>query len=272
MMKIEDGCNMNFGSLFSGIGGIDLGLERAGMACCWQVDNDDFCLKVLNKRWPNVPKYGDIRDVGKENLETVDLIAGGFPCQPFSVAGKRRGTKDDRHLWPEMLRVISELKPTWVLGENVPGIIPLFLDQAISDLEAEVYTCTPIVLPACAFDAPHERSRVFIIAYSTSGTCNMDELSRKEGFDISRISPGGIITNSDSKGLQGESIREIQNIQPTKRNSEYYWEPLTVEPTIRGMDDGVPDRVDRSRMLGEAVVPQVAEFIGRIIMEANQHV
>ncbi len=154
---------MKFGSLFAGIGGFDLGLERAGMECAWQVEIDEYCTKVLTKHWPNVPKYGDIRDVGKD-LETVDLICGGFPCQPFSVAGKRKGTADDRHLWPEMLRVISELKPTWVLGENVPGIINIFLDQALSDLEAEGYSTEAYVLPACAFDAPHRRDRLFIVA------------------------------------------------------------------------------------------------------------
>lgn len=102
---------ITFGSLFSGIGGFDLGLERAGMVCKWQVENNEFCQKVLTKHWPNVSRFGDIKNVTKEQLEPVDLICGGFPCQPFSQAGKQRGKADDRYLWPEMLRVIRELKP-----------------------------------------------------------------------------------------------------------------------------------------------------------------
>ena len=112
-----------FGSLFAGIGGIDLGLERASWECRWQVEIDPFCQKVLAKHWPDVRRYGDVRDCGKHNLETVDLIAGGFPCQPYSLAGKRGGESDDRNLWPEYRRIVAELRPAWVLAENVPGII-----------------------------------------------------------------------------------------------------------------------------------------------------
>jgi DNA (cytosine-5)-methyltransferase 1 len=244
---------MNFGSLFAGIGGIDLGFERAGMTCAWQVDNDEFCQKVLTKHWPNVPKYGDIRNVGKQNLESVDLIAGGFPCQPYSVAGKRRGTKDDRHLWPEMLRIISELKPTWVLGENVPGIIPIFLDQAVSDLEAEGYTCTPIVLPACAFDAPHRRNRLFIVAYTKF---------------IRQSSSGYQIQHSQTYQTRKTNFSRSTDKTERRKKLVKTWLP---EPNVGRVAHGIPSRVDRLKSLGNAVVPQVAEFIGRIIMEANQY-
>ncbi len=131
--------NFTFGSLFAGIGGLDLGLERAGMTCSWQVENHPFCQKILHKHWPNVPKFEDVRHVGRWNLEPVDLIAGGFPCQPHSVAGKRRGAADDRNLWPEMYRIIRELRPPWVLAENVPGIKGTILNSCLSDLESEGY-------------------------------------------------------------------------------------------------------------------------------------
>jgi len=191
---------ITFGSLFSGIGGIDLGLERSGMVCKWQVEKDEFCRKVLQKHWPEVRRYEDVREVGKHNLEPVDLICGGFPCQPFSVAGKRKGTEDDRHLWPEYLRIIREVRPRWVLGENVPGIINIFLDQALSDLEGEGYTAEAIVLPACAFDAPHIRQRVFIVAHTASDRCN-DRRTRRglrgDGADgalpVTEAGGGGVL-------------------------------------------------------------------------------
>jgi DNA (cytosine-5)-methyltransferase 1 len=314
---------MKFGSLFSGIGGMDLGLERAGMQCTWQVEIDDYCTKVLTKHWPDVPKYKDIRDVGKENLKPVDLICGGFPCQPFSVAGKRKGTADDRHLWPEMLRVISELKPAWVLGENVPGIIPIFLDQAISDLEAEGYSCEAYVLPASAFDAPHRRDRLFIVAHSRrgeqqecgntkqsfpgregkAGSTNQigrsGEHDRKEVMAdsenervvgrkrVKRVNssegkcggawPSGGRTDNGCEIVGNSSIEQIneRNNQSQKSGTQtsesrnpiseggVIWQ---IEPNVGRVAHGVPHRVDRLRGLGNAVVPQVAEFIGRQIM------
>src|SRR3990172_3735236 len=152
------------GSLFSGIGGFDLGLERAGFKIKWQVEINEWCQKILTKHWPNVSKYRDIRGVGIHNLETVDLICGGFPCQPFSTAGKRKGKEDDRHLWPEMLRVISELQPRWVIGENVAGFVSMGLDDCISDLENQGYEVQTFIIPACALNAPHRRDRVWIVA------------------------------------------------------------------------------------------------------------
>jgi DNA (cytosine-5)-methyltransferase 1 len=157
---------VKFGSLFSGIGGMDLGLERAGLECAWQVEIDEFCRKVLTKHWPNVPKFNDVREVGKHNLGSVDLIAGGFPCQPFSSAGRRKGKDDNRHLWPEMLRVIQEVRPAWVLGENVAGIIGMELDSVLADLEGEDYATQAFVIPACAVNALHRRNRVWICAYA----------------------------------------------------------------------------------------------------------
>lgn len=301
-----------FGSLFSGIGGIDLGLERAEMVCRWQVEIDPFCRKVLNKHWPNVPKYEDVRNVGNHNLEPVDLIAGGFPCQPHSFAGKRRGAEDDRNLWPEYRRIVGELNPTWVVGENVPGIKTTILDDVLSDLEGLNYQTRTLVIPACALGAPHIRERVFILAHSNSvgrqrpatwqsafdqkwndtacqpareakfhaiipGREDMvhtqdDGLSfpRKTweggaGFENS----GESMCNTISAGLaqwQGKRTDTQQEQSSAVRAGGQrggWWE---VEPGVGRVANGIPNRVDRLRGLGNAVVPQVAEWIGSLIM------
>jgi DNA (cytosine-5)-methyltransferase 1 len=153
--------------LFSGIGGFSLGLESVGMETVAFCEMDSFCQKVLKKHWPNVPIHSDIKELdGDEYRGTVELICGGFPCQPFSVAGEQRGAEDDRALWPEMLRVICEVQPTWVIGENVSGIINMELDNVLSNLEAEGYAAQTFVLPACSVDAKHRRDRVWIVAHS----------------------------------------------------------------------------------------------------------
>ena len=170
-------------SLFSGIGGLDLAAEWAGFRTVGQCEWADYPHAVLEKHWPDVPKWRDIRTLTKENfyertgLGTVDVISGGFPCQPFSVAGKHQGKDDDRYLWPEMLRVIREIRPTWVIGENVPGIVNLALDQVLSDLEAEGYEAEAILIPACGVDAPHKRERCAILAHSVRERNGIDRTS-----------------------------------------------------------------------------------------------
>jgi len=158
---------MNVLSLFSGGGLGDYGLTLAGMEIVGQVEWDKYCQKILKLRWPEVPKWGDVRNVRGEEVVsrcgTIDLISGGFPCQPFSCAGKQKGKDDERNMWPEMHRIISEVKPAWVLAENVRGIVKPYLDTVLSDLEGLGYACLPLLIPACALGAPHKRERLWIL-------------------------------------------------------------------------------------------------------------
>ena len=162
-------------SLFSGIGGLDLAAEWAGIQTVGQCEWAEYPAKVLEKHWPNVPRWKDIRTLTGDSFyertgrRTVDIISGGFPCQPFSVAGKQRGKEDDRYLWPEMVRVIKELRPTWVVGENVAGIVRMALTDILSELEACGYRTRTFLIPACAVGARHRRYRVAIVAHSDSG-------------------------------------------------------------------------------------------------------
>lgn len=160
--------------LFSGIGGFSLGLERAGMQTVAFCEIDQFCRAVLKKHWPDVPVFNDVRRIKDDFTGPVDLICGGFPCQPFSVAGKQRGADDDRHLWPAMFECIKHFRPRWVIGENVPGIVKMAVDGVLSDLESAGYTCRTFNITACAVDATHRRERIWIVAYSENGNDRRD--------------------------------------------------------------------------------------------------
>jgi len=196
---------MKFGSLFSGIGGIDLGLERAGMQCAWQVEQDEFCQRILAKHWPDVPRFGDVRDV--TSAEPVDLLAGGFPCQPFSVAGNQQGTDDDRHLWPEFARLVRTLRPRWVLAENVPGLRTIAADEVLSDLEAADYTAWPLVVGARHVGAPHRRDRVWIVAHAQGG--GREKQREWGGSQITQPRPDrkrGIVAHANSHGVREQPV------------------------------------------------------------------
>ena len=172
-------------SLFSGIGGLDIAAEMAGFQTVGQCELADYPTKILEKHWPDVPRWRDIRTVTQEafyertGLHTVDVISGGFPCQPFSVAGKQKGKEDDRYLWPEMLRVVRELAPRWVVGENVPEILRLAAADVISDLEREGYHAVVFDFEAAAVGAPHRRERIAFVAHR-----NGEGLQRRNGESL----------------------------------------------------------------------------------------
>ena len=269
---------MRVGSLFSGIGGFDLGLERAGMQVRWQVENNEYCNRVLEKHWPGVQRYGDIKTINWKEVEAVDLVCGGFPCQPFSVAGKRRGQKDDLYLWPEVVRCLSVLRPTWFLSENVPGIINLALDQVYADLEGLGYTVQAFNIPACAVDAAHQRKRIWIVAHA--------ERTGPQGYGAEReLGKGGEEVKIGRRGdvadpLSEQSERRLYGAEwgqrsegqapcdggPGRGVENVGW---PVEPSVGRVAHGVPAWVDRLRGLGNAIVPQIAEALGRVILEVS---
>ena len=260
---------MRFGSLFAGIGGLDLGLERAGMKCAWQVEIDDYCTQVLAKHWPKVPKFKDIRDCGKHNLETVDLICGGFPCQPVSLAGRRQAQADPRWLWPEFARIIRELQPRYVLVENVPGLYTAGGSEVLADLAESGYDAEWDAIPAAVFGAPHLRYRILIVAHAPSPR------RRAERTTVAREAPGGRTQHQlgragDMADANAARLALRQSIfsydgkeRPTIERSSWW----ATEPDVGRVAHGVPARVDRLRGLGNAVVPQVAEWVGRRILE-----
>jgi DNA (cytosine-5)-methyltransferase 1 len=246
---------MKFISLFAGIGGFDLGLERAGMQCVGQVEIDSYCQSILSKHWPDVKRMGDIRDVTAESFESVELICGGFPCQPFSVAGQRKGKSDNRFLWPEMCRVIQAYRPAWVLGENVAGIIDMALDDVLSELESYGYSVQCFVIPACAVDAAHRRDRVWIIAHSTGIGWDCRE-NTSEGC-LARTVP----TDSIESGCGWTSeIRRVPGISWLQAASEFC-----------GVDDGISKKLDNARLkaCGNSVHPGIVEEIGKAIRRAH---
>lgn len=291
-MQNSKGVILKVLDLFSGIGGFSLGLERAGMETVAFCEIQPFCQKVLKNHWPDVPIYEDIRSLdGRQFRGTVDVVCGGFPCQPFSVAGKRAGAEDDRHLWPEMLRVISESKPTWVIGENVGGFVDMAFDNCATDLENEGYTVTAFIIPACAVNAPHRRDRVWIIAHSSDKRCDSGSNNREERHlqkeqirnskkdkpkrnrRKSRISEDATtIANTDHIGRKGSECQKIQRKSTRERQfqgSDSHWAHgwSISSPRVCGVHDGIPDRTHRLKALGNAVVPQIPQVIGKAIMQ-----
>jgi len=226
--------------LFSGIGGFSLGLERAGMRTVAFCELDPFARAVLKKHWPDVPQFADVRRLTGEQVGTVDVVAGGYPCQPYSAAGKRDGARDDRHLWPEMRRLVGELRPRWVIGENVAGHITLGLDQVLTDLDGLGYTSRAFVIPACAVDAPHKRERVWIVAHAFG--------ERGRGGNDTRQDAIHADARSKTFGAGGNGGG---------------W---ATEPGVGRVANGISNRVDRLRGLGNSIVSQIAEEIGKAIM------
>lgn len=277
---------MNVGSCFSGIGGFDLGLERAGMRVEWQVENNEWCREVLKKHWPQVPCHYDITKIDWRDIHRVDLICGGFPCQPFSLAGKRAGQADNRYLWPEVVRCLDTLRPTWFLGENVPGIINLALDQVCADLESLGYTVWPVCVPACAVDAPHRRDRVWIVAHAQSltersGLRSDEPTEQRRGRSRDGCGQDGDVADTErlrlerSRPSDGRPARSAGLRGRARHDQEQHLSVPTgrrwaAEPAICRVAHGVPRRVDRLRGLGNAVVPAIVEAFGRMIIATQE--
>ena len=254
---------MTFGSLFAGIGGIDLGLERAGMQCRWQVENDRYCQRILAKHWPDVGRWDDVRTFPPAPAEdwTVDLIAGGFPCQDISIAaGKKRKYLDGQKsgLWFEMERIIGALRPTIVIVENTPTLVTRGLDRILGSMASRGYDAEWEIISASAVGAPQLRERLFLLCYANNQRKPAKSLNAK----TSRLPeiPNTIGRNDNN------------NIWTAQRQGmvSSAWNQGTDQPIVLGVADGVPNRVDRLRCLGNAVVPQVAEWIGRMIMQGEQ--
>ena len=320
---------LTVGSLFSGIGGLDLGLERAGHKVIWQSEIDPYACKVLKKHWPEVPNHGDIKQIDWRAVEPVDIICGGYPCQPFSTAGKRRGADDPRHLWRWVREAISELRPRYAILENVRGHLSLGGVQVLGELAEIGYDAEWRVVSAAGVGAPHRRDRIIIVAYpsqqfsdgrrlgfgartieqweeiqittgrsggtladsngdySSDGRQCEDVQSKDQswrndgsgsGSDFGQIGMGSARETSSNVGNSTSSSRRVtqsHDLRPriwqasklgesnsAARSIGDWWE---VEPSVGRVAHGIPNRVDRLRGLGNAVVPQVAEYIGRLI-------
>jgi DNA (cytosine-5)-methyltransferase 1 len=267
---------LTFGSLFSGIGGLDLGMERAGFVCRWQSEIDDYASRVLKKHWPHIPNLGDVKQIDWNTVEPVDVIVGGYPCQPFSVAGSRNGGTDERHLWPWFANAISVVRPRYALLENVAGHLSLGFGQVLGDLAKIRYDARWDCIPAAAVGAPHRRDRVFLIARDTRSeqrrsVANSNNTRRHNTLFTRWNAPwhgSETVANANSAGREEQHVATVtveQGHNP-RRTAERrsHWE---VEPSVGRMADGIPNRLDRLRGLGNAVVPQVAEHVARIIMQ-----
>lgn len=261
---------MTFGSLFAGIGGLDLGLERAGMQCKWQVEINPYAQRVLTKHWPEVRRHDDIKTWPESDTESVDLICGGFPCQDISFAGKGAGLSGERSgLFYELIRVVREMGPRYVLLENVSALLVRGIDDVLGTLASIGFDAEWHCIPAAAVGAPHIRDRVFILAYSNGRDGgdepdNIGENARRRIPDNIRSSglDSAVVADTDREPLF--SLRTQSGIGKGEKVHIGAW---ATEPDVGRVVDGVPKRVDRLRGLGNAVVPQVAEFIGNAIVE-----
>jgi DNA (cytosine-5)-methyltransferase 1 len=229
----EGRSTLTFGSLFAGIGGFDLGLERAGWECRWQVEIDERKRGVLARHWPAAPRFGDITTVEAADLFPVDLIAGGFPCQDISHAGRRAGLEGEHSgLWAEFARLVRCLRPRFVLVENSTSLLVRGMERVLGDLAASGYDAEWDCIPAAAVGSPQLRARTWVLAY-----------------------PRGFRTAADDTVFAGRPIPDVRAGWPA-------------EPDMGRVADGLPGGLDRVGWLGDAVVPQVVEHIGRLTLEA----
>lgn len=330
------------GSLFAGIGGLDLGFELAGFDCRWQVELDPYARAVLERHWPDVRRHGDVRTWPTPDAEPVDVIVGGFPCQPVSLAGKGLAQADPRWLWPEFRRVVAWLRPAWVVIENVPGLRRRGLRGVLADLADLGFDAEWAVLSAADVGAPHLRKRIFVAASDASrvelrlepgwlgracwqaaaesrddgavgpladadgipwnqgrkshaeegeerrdtdrgslreslADADGSRLAQREGErgdaheELPTPERGGLASDAGRLGLKGVwAAQAARGLESSLRDLalRHGARPWSAEPDVGRVAHGVPSRVDRLRGLGNAVVPQVAEHVGRLIMEA----
>ena len=273
--------------LFSGIGGFSLGLEWTGgfetAAFC---EIEKYPQEVLAKNFPGVPIYDDIKELTAERLVRdgigrIDVITGGYPCQPFSVAGKQKGEKDDRHIWPFMLEIIAQVRPAWVICENVYGHIALGLDTVLLGLENEGYSSRTFIVPACSVNASHKRDRLWLVSHSYSG-CS--EIKDKELFTGRQTAPGSssgknVADSGSTRGAVGlsGSVERKEGVTRKSLDSSNqqgggqtgnHW---AIEPGMGRVANGIPRRVAKLKALGNAVVPQIPMMIGQAILDYEQN-
>ena len=285
---------MTIGSLFSGIGGLELGLERAGLGpTLWQCEIDQTCGDILQCHWPGVRRYFDVQAIDPARLAPVDVLCGGFPCQDLSSAGRRVGLGGARSgLWSQFRRIVAGLRPPWIVIENVASGAVNWVDAVRGDLEQLGYESLPLTLAASDVGAWHRRSRVFVVAHSDGS--ESDDAAPKRSKARPRFAPVSADAHRaalwEQQGRRGwpywrkarESSRAVTNAHPRPEHDQPVnaeetgqrasgevswpeWNPWTAEPDLARMVHGLPGRVDRERILGNAVVPQCAEVIGRVI-------
>ena len=292
---------MRHGSLFSGIGGFDLAAEWMGWENIFHCEWNPFGQRVLKHHFPKSISYEDITKTDFSiHRGTIDILTGGFPCQPYSTAGKRLGKNDERHLFPEMLRAIREIKPRWVVGENVRGLVSwnggLVFDEVQTDLEAEGYEVQPFLLPAAGVNAPHKRDRIWFVAYSNGqrGSGEFRYVSEENG-EISKWNEDSKLSNSSQSNASNANGNGIQRQPAHARTGEEIrqggkdfkkignewdigrWETFPTKPPVCGGDDGLPRELDgitfpkwrneSIKAYGNAIVPQVALQIFKAIKE-----
>ena len=273
---------IRIGSAFSGIGGFELGLERAipNSKTVWQIEQNLFCQKILQKHWPDAKIYDDVREVGVHNLEPVDIFCAGFPCQDISVAGKGEGLDGKKSgLWWECFRIISELRPRIIVLENVSAITFRGGREVVGSLASIGYDTEWQVISARMFGAPHRRDRWVCVGYVANTYYRSEATKVQAGrseYMVCDTRERSKVTNTYSQRSKEQSIDTItmgQKIKSQCRSSKVegvyqgnYWQRHVPESPVCRVDDGIPNRVDRLRALGNAIVPQCSEYIGRCIV------
>lgn len=291
---------MTHGSLFSGIGGFDLAAEWMGWGNKFHCEWNPFGQKVLKHYWPDAISYNDITKTDFSiHRGEIGIVTGGFPCQPYSTAGKRKGKEDERHLWPEMLRAIREIQPGWIVGENVPGLLNWNWGMVLAEIKADMESAgfevfPPCILPACGKDAPHRRDRLFIIANCKGNRTPFIHSGEKTGIKIPseynayRRFDNGVITDTDSnqrcKGWMHQAGQQTTERYTGQRNAQINecrdWQDFPTQSPVCSRNDGVPGglagitfskhRTESIKGYGNAIVPQVAYEIFKAIEQYEQ--